>query len=240
MILVGPVKCRHCHVSLHAFGRFSQRLSAPVISSSRPSANEDLPLPLRPTTTVRPGAGSSLSVAGRPIPRNPSTVTSFSHTGGEASVGRRRRGRVRRELDDALGLGVELARLEPLQQQGAKDGVHGLDRLAIRRWVAAIELPNVRHSVATSPFARACSRTNSHCGISSAAANALASSSMSRALASASLTRQNSACWPAARCMTQWPSSCPIVNRRRGGHCLASCALTQISPRAGSSSPDSA
>ena len=85
MILVGPVKCRHCHVSLHAFGRFSQRLSAPVISSSRPSANEDLPLPLRPTTTVRPGAGSSLSVAGRPIPRNPSTVTSFSHTGGEAS-----------------------------------------------------------------------------------------------------------------------------------------------------------
>ena len=44
----------------------------------------------------------------------------------------------------------------------------------------------------------------------------------------------------ASRCSRQWPSSWAIVNLRRAGHWRASSALTQISPRAGSSRPDSA
>ena len=51
----------------------------------------------------------------------------------------------------------------------------------IRRSVATLDVPNASQSAPMSPPRRACSRTNSHCGISSAAANALASSSMSRA-----------------------------------------------------------
>ena len=40
----------------------------------QPSANDDLPLPLRPTTIVRPGRADSFSVAAFRMPRKPSTV----------------------------------------------------------------------------------------------------------------------------------------------------------------------
>ena len=53
-----------------------------------------------------------------------------------------------------------------------------------------------------------------------------------------SVRRQNSDSWP-VRCISQWPSSWPIVKRRRAGHWRASSALTQISPGPGSSIPDS-
>lgn len=72
---VGWSACRHCHALDQFFVFDAQRLVSPVISSSRPSAKDDLPLPLRPTTTVRPGCAFSASVAAGPIPRNASTVT---------------------------------------------------------------------------------------------------------------------------------------------------------------------
>ena len=160
--------------------------ASPSASGARSSAARAL----RRTTTCRcrcgrrrrsgPGCGSSVSVAGAPIPRKPSTVTERSHTGGAAAVARRLARRAR-DLDHALGLGVEVGVAQALQQQGAQDGIHleqagdpafgGGDRAAEGR--------AQRGDVAA--CVRACSRTNSHCGISSAAANALASSSMSRA-----------------------------------------------------------
>ena len=53
----------------------SQRLRFPVSSTSIASAKLDLPLPLRPTTKVRPGRGITFKVAAAPIPRNPLTVS---------------------------------------------------------------------------------------------------------------------------------------------------------------------
>lgn len=42
------------------------------------SAKLDLPLPLRPVTTVRPGPGGSATVRAGPMPRKPCTVTDVS------------------------------------------------------------------------------------------------------------------------------------------------------------------
>jgi len=44
-----------------------------------PSAKEDLPEPLRPTTSVRPGCAFRCRVASGPMPRKPWTVTFRSH-----------------------------------------------------------------------------------------------------------------------------------------------------------------
>ncbi len=71
---------RHCQALAQFFVLAAQRFVSPVISSSRPSANEDFPLPLRPTTIVSPGCAGSSSVAGGPMPRKPSTVTDFRYT----------------------------------------------------------------------------------------------------------------------------------------------------------------
>ena len=78
-----------------------------------------------------------------------------------------------------------------------------------------------------------------------AAAKTLASSSIARWSVGSggwsSLTaglRQKRDCWPGSRCMHQWPSSWPIVKRRRPGHSRASAALTQISPGPASSRPE--
>jgi hypothetical protein len=63
------------HPSFQTFERLAQRQFSPVRRISRPSANEDLPLPLRPTTSVSPGPGCRLRVWRAPTPRKPSTVT---------------------------------------------------------------------------------------------------------------------------------------------------------------------
>ena len=60
---------------LQTTGSFSQRRRFPVSSTSSASAKLDFPLPLRPTTRVRPGRGDTVKVAGGPIPRNPLTVS---------------------------------------------------------------------------------------------------------------------------------------------------------------------
>jgi hypothetical protein len=53
--------------------RVLQRLLSPVSSSSSASAKLDFPLPLRPTTSVRPGPVVIGSDAGGPTPRKPCT-----------------------------------------------------------------------------------------------------------------------------------------------------------------------
>jgi hypothetical protein len=59
--------------SCQTLARSVQRRFEPVSSISRASAKEDFPEPFRPTTRVRPGEGSRVSVAGGPMPRKPST-----------------------------------------------------------------------------------------------------------------------------------------------------------------------
>ncbi len=72
--------CRHCHELAQFLVLDAQRFVSPVSSSSSPSAKDDFPLPLRPTTSVRPGWALSSSVAAGPIPRNCSTVTDLRYT----------------------------------------------------------------------------------------------------------------------------------------------------------------
>jgi hypothetical protein len=49
----------------------------PVKASSNASASVDLPDPLRPAMTTRPGPGGSGKATFGPIPRNPCTVIDF-------------------------------------------------------------------------------------------------------------------------------------------------------------------
>src|SRR5688572_21931973 len=56
------------------------RLQSPVSTSSSASAKLDLPEPLRPTTSVRPGPGSKVTLVLAPIPRNPRTSSSRRYT----------------------------------------------------------------------------------------------------------------------------------------------------------------
>ena len=114
--------------------------------------------------------------------------------------------------------------------------------VAIRRFIATPDVRNRLHIASRLSPSSAYARTISHCGISSAAANALASSSMSRDGVRGRLVDRRAPAEQrllAVAVQTQWPSSWPIVKRRRGGHGRASSALTQISPRAGAAGPES-
>ncbi len=50
-----------------------QRTLVPVSSTSSASAKDDLPLPLRPMTSVSPGPGRSFRALSGPMPRKPRT-----------------------------------------------------------------------------------------------------------------------------------------------------------------------
>ena len=67
--------CMFRHPWRQTADSLSHRLNSPVSSTSSASAKLDFPLPLRPTTTVSPGPGCKLRVAGFPIPRKPLTVS---------------------------------------------------------------------------------------------------------------------------------------------------------------------
>ena len=64
------------HPPCQLAGRLSQRWLAPVSSISAASANDDLPEPLCPTTSVSPGPGCSGNVRRSPMLGSRSAVTS--------------------------------------------------------------------------------------------------------------------------------------------------------------------
>ena len=72
--------------SCQIFERFAQREFVPVRRISTASAKLDLPEPLRPTTSVRPGPRFERERPFRPMPRKPSTVRDSRNAPG-ASAG---------------------------------------------------------------------------------------------------------------------------------------------------------
>ena len=133
----------------------------------------------RPSARGSARASASRARRSRGSPRR---SPSDSQTGGAPPPGRRPAPAVAGDLDHAAWprpsssdayrrSSSSVRRTGSMARTGSRSGVRWR-RSSCRRW---------RTASATSPPQRACSRTNSHCGISSAAANALASSSMSRA-----------------------------------------------------------
>ena len=102
----GCGRWRQRQPSFQTAERPSQRLLPPVSSTSRPSAKLDLPEPLRPTTSVRPGPGGRFSVAAGPMPRKPSTVMALQVGAGRFGGGlglrrcQRARGRCLTAVED--------------------------------------------------------------------------------------------------------------------------------------------
>ena len=66
----------------------AQRSESPVSANSNASAIDDLPEPLRPTTSVSPGPGRRPSLQVGPTPRNPVTATDskYARTGAVSSL----------------------------------------------------------------------------------------------------------------------------------------------------------
>ena len=74
---LGPSPCRQRQLLRHTCERVRNRRTSPVRRTSSASAKLDLPDPLRPHTTVRPGPGLMSILLAGPIPRKPATVTDF-------------------------------------------------------------------------------------------------------------------------------------------------------------------
>ena len=194
---VGPSWCRHCHVSVHAFGRFSQRFRRPVISSSRPFGERRLAAAVAADDDRQARARLERQRRGRADPAE-------ALDGDRRQPDRRRRVRGRGatrlagDLDHPLGLGVELPRLQALEQQGAQDGIHARtgSRSGVRWRRSSCRRRAQRGDVAVGGRARARTAT------AASAARPRTRSPPPRCRAAGRdrlvdrVRRQKSACWP--------------------------------------------
>ena len=125
---VGPSWCRHCQVSVHAFGRFSQRFSSAGHQQLEAFGERRLAAAVAADDDGQARAGLERQRRGR---ADPAEALDGDRAQPHRRRGARRRARARvaRELDHVLGLGVELARFRRSSSRVRRTGsIGGRDR----------------------------------------------------------------------------------------------------------------